>query len=216
MRRFWIHPGLWVSLAVAACGSQGEESAPADQGGEEAAQATASSAGLDGCYLQRGTVEEAQNRASPLTELGFVYEGGAGLLCYGAPSANDREIMGGLVPYGELWRAGANEATQVHLTGPASIGGVSLDPGSYSLYALPGAESWEVFLNPSYERWGIPITEEVRATEVGSFTVTPEPTNGMVETLTYTFEPNADNTGGNLVMEWENTRLSFPVTGGSM
>jgi hypothetical protein len=53
-------------------------------------------------------------------------------------------------------------------------------------------------------------------TEIGSFRATPAVTDGMVETLSYTFVPNADGTGGEIVMEWESARLSFPVEGGGM
>ena len=102
---------------------------------------------------------------------------------------------GGLVPYGELWRAGANEATAIHLDGPATVGGVSLAAGSYSLYALPNEGEWEIFLNSNYERWGIPISDEVRTTDVGSFTATPEATDEMVETLTYSFESTGPSSG---------------------
>jgi hypothetical protein len=113
--------------------------------------------------------------------------------------------MGGLVPYGELWRAGANESTALHLSAPASIGGVAVEAGSYSIYTIPGESSWQVFVNSNFQRWGIPISDAVRATEIGSFTVTPETTATPVETLTYRFE------GGAVVMEWANTRLRIPI-----
>ena len=118
--------------------------------------------------------------------------------------------MGELVPFGELWRTGANEATAIHLEGPATIGGIAHEAGSYSLYTRPSQDNWEVFLNSSFERWGIPISDEVRTTEVGSFEVTPESTDEMVETLTYEW----DSTAGEIVMEWENTRIRIPVTAG--
>ncbi len=202
---------LATVFALSACGGQADQSEAGDEmAAEEAAMAaapeTATEAGQ--CYLRGATMEEAQtSRPSPLEMLEFSYQGGTGLLCYGAPSARGRTIMGELVPYGELWRMGANEATAIHLTGPVSIGGLALEPGSYSMYALPGEDEWEIFFNTNYQRWGIPISDEVRATEVGSVKVTPEPTEEMVETLTFRFEPTEDGTMGDLIMEWENTRL---------
>ncbi len=184
-----------------------------EQMGEAEMAAAPASVSDTGCFLQGATAEEAAERPSPLQSTSFTVGDTSAQLCYGAPSANDREIMGGLVPYGELWRSGANEATAIHLDGPATIGGISVAAGSYSLYTRPNADQWEVFLNSNYERWGIPINDEVRATELGSFMVTPEATDDMVETLTYSFESTGEDSG-EIVMEWENTRLRIPVTAG--
>lgn len=204
---------LALGLLVACGGSDATQES--EQPEAEATQ-TASSEPIDGCWV-RGTMEEAVARTSPLRELGLVYGSGAGLLCYGAPSARGRGVMNSqVVPYDELWRFGANEATAIHLSAPATLGGVALDPGSYSLYVLPSEGEWQVFVNSSVERWGIPITDEVRATEVGSFSVAPEASEEMVETLTFTFEANEDNTGGDLVMAWENTRVRIPLSERSM
>lgn len=218
MRRH-IETFLCASLALglfAGCAANADE-AMDDEGaaGDEVAAATDAAEGSSAmgsqdalsCVLQGATPEEAANRPSPLRQLSFTYEGGEGLLCYGAPSARGREIMGGLVPYGQLWRAGANEPTTFHLSAPTTIGGVSLDAGSYSMYTMPGESEWEFFLNSNVERWGIPISPDVRTSEVGSFTATPSATDEMVETLTYTFED------GHIVLAWENTRLEIPVGG---
>ncbi|MDH3222730.1 MAG: DUF2911 domain-containing protein [Gemmatimonadota bacterium] len=204
---------LTVIATLAACGG-GEEAPEASQPETEVPGATsASSGGLEGCYLQ-GTMEEALARTSPIKELGLVYQGGAGLLCYGAPSARGRRVMDAqVVPYDALWRLGANEATGIHLTAPASVGGVEVDPGSYSMYALPGEGQWQFFLNTNFERWGIPISDEVRATEVGSFTAVPETADEMVETLTFSYEADPGNAGGTIVMAWEHTRLRIPLAG---
>lgn len=200
-------PSLTASLALillaAACGG-GEEQASADAAAEAAAAPAPSP-----CYLSGATLEEARARPSPLAETTFSVGGHAGTLCYGAPSAKGRQVMGALVPFGEPWRLGANEPTAFHLTGPANVGGVELQPGTYSIYAVPGESEWTFYLNSSYERWGIPIGEEVRATEVGSFAAPAEPTDSMVETLTFRFEPTEGGTMGDMVMEWENTRVKF-------
>ena len=175
-------------------------------------------------YPERGSPEELSGRSSPLEDVTLDYENGVGRLCYGAPSARDREVMGGLVPFGNPWRAGANEPTTLHLTAPALLGTVpgesgidafmALDPvrleaGSYSLYAIPGEDEWEILVNPNHERWGVPITDEVRSTEIGSFKVVPEATDEMVETMSYDYYSNSENTMGNISMMWENTRVEF-------
>jgi len=196
---------LALALLVAACAGA-EDSGDAQPGDVDAATAD----GLD-CYIARGTRSEARERPSPLRRTTITLDGGTGLLCYGAPSARNRVVMGVLVPFGAPWRVGANEPTTLHLSAPANVGGVALDPGSYSLYAIPGEDEWQFFVNSNWERWGIPIDRSVRATEIGSFSATPTPIDEMVETLRYTWEPGEGGTMGDLVLEWERTRVSFHV-----
>ena len=69
------------------------------------------------------------------------------------------------------WRLGANEPTTIHLPFPALIGGVEVAAGSYSLYAIPEEGSWTIVLNDNTNRWGIPISPDVRRSDVGSFVV---------------------------------------------
>lgn len=202
---------LPVALAfvavAAACGgdSADQTEAPATETAPQMTAAPVSSP----CFLNGASMEEARARPSPLQEVDFSVGGHPGTLCYGAPSANERQVMGALVPFGEPWRLGANEATALHLTGPAQVGGVDLQAGSYSLYAVPGESEWTFHLSTLVERWGIPIGDDVLAAEVGSFTSPVEATDGMVETLTFTFLPWEGGTMGDLVMEWENTRVKF-------
>ncbi|MGY8777278.1 MAG: DUF2911 domain-containing protein [Longimicrobiales bacterium] len=208
MRRFSTLPVLLI--AVAACG-----------GGEEAMDEAASSemdvASGDPleCYLAQGTLAEAAERPSPLRETDFTVGGHDGLLCYGAPSARGRDIMGGLVVYGQPERVGANEPTTIHLSGPASVGGVDLEAGSYSIYAIPGDDEWQFFVNSNWERWGVPIDESVRASEIGVFSAEPEQIDEFVETLTYSFVPMSENTMGDVVLQWENTQVKFHVHPGA-
>ena len=197
---------LAAALTGAACSGEAETADTA-----EVAEAAAPAQTAPECRVT-ASAEEVAARPSPLGQVEFAPGGHPARLCYGAPSANGRVVMGGeLVPYGSLWRAGANEPTTFHLTGPANIGGIALEPGAYSMYFEAGPEEWTVFLNTNHERWGIPISPEVRASEVGSFTVTPEPMDEMVETLRYHWEPAGDGSMGNIVLEWENTRVAIHV-----
>lgn len=148
---------------------------------------------------------DPEGRQSPLQELSFSYDGGEGLLCYGAPSARERVVMGELVPYGAVWRLGANEATALHLSAAATVGGVALGPGSYSLYATPGETEWTFHVNSEYDRWGIPIDEAVQSTEVGSFMATPSATAEMVEMMTF------EQVDGALRFSWENTQVDISL-----
>lgn len=201
MRPFRLLSVALLAAAATACGAEPPaEEAPAP----EVAAAPASP-----CYIANGSADEARARPSPLTEVGFAVGGAQATLCYGAPSANERQIMGGLVPFGEVWRLGANEATALHLDGDAVLGGVALAAGSYSLYAVPGEAEWTFFLNTNVNRWGIPVDDAVRSTEVGSFTAAVEATEAPVETLTFRYEAAAE--GGALLLEWETTRVRIPV-----
>ncbi len=135
-------------------------------------------------------------------------------VCYGRPAARGRTMIGGeAVPFGELWRTGANEPTTLHTTGSIRVAGVPLEPGSYSLYTRPGEEEWEVFLNRSVDRWGIPITDEVREEEVGSASVSRERPGEHVETLTLHMADAPDG-GANLILEWEDFRVTLPIRPG--
>ena len=183
-------------------------------GAQQAAE-TPGAAVLEGqepaCYLARGTMEEAAQRPSPLTATAVILGGQAGKLCYGSPSANNRTVMGELVPFGEPWRMGANEATALHLPFPAVVGDIHLAPGSYSLYAVPRMQEWEIVVNRSAERWGVPINPGVREADAGSFTVPAQSLDDMVERLTFRWEAQDENSG-RLVMEWERTRIEIPVS----
>lgn len=215
-RKMYLPLALMGALVAGACGGEGE--AAMDEVVAEVETMVAESgpmSGLEDCFLQSGTLEEALAKPSPKTALAFEYANGEALLCYGAPSVRGREILGVMEPFGTPWRAGADEATSIRLSGAASIGGVALEAGTYSIYAIPGEEEWEFLINSNAERWGVPITDEVRSTEIGSFTVTPEATDGLVETLTYSFEPT-DPGMGDVVMTWENTRVKFHVHPGEM
>lgn len=153
--------------------------------------------------------DEVAERVSPGDSVSLTAQHGEVKVCYSRPSARGREIMGGLVPYGTPWRLGANEATVVHVTFPAEIGGVEVEPGSYSLFAVPGEEEWEIVVNSDTGHWGNRITEDVRADDVGSATVSPKRTDEHVET--FTIDLREAESGVEMVLEWERTRLVVPI-----
>ncbi len=165
---------------------------------------------ISACYLTSATPAEAMQRPSPLGATSIMLGGEEATLCYGRPSAKDRKVMGGLVPWGTPWRMGANEATALHLPFPADIGGVQVSPGDYSLYAVPDEGTWKIVVNRSAERWGIPINDDVRRADVGSFDRPVERIPEMVEQLSYVWTQDGPDSG-RIVMTWEHTRLEIPV-----
>jgi hypothetical protein len=135
-------------------------------------------------------------------------------ICYGRPSARERTMIGGEdVPFGQLWRTGANEPTTLHVTAPVEVAGIPLEPGAYSLYTRPGETTWEVFLNTSVDRWGVPSNEEVRSHEIGSAELPRERPASHVETMTFTFE-EASGDSASLILEWEHFRVTIPIRAG--
>lgn len=175
-----------------------------------ALSAPAAAQDVSGCFVRNGDAQAAVQRPSPLAVTVVTLGGEEAKLCYGRPSANGRAVMGALVPYGSPWRLGANEATALHIPFAGDIGGVAVEPGVYSIYAVPGETEWEFFVNRQWQRWGIPVNDAVKADDVGSFKRPVAATSGMVEQLTISWVSHGANMG-HLVLEWENTRVEFPV-----
>lgn len=154
-----------------------------------------------------------EGRASPYDSATVVLDGETAKICYGRPSARGRTMIGGeSVPYGSLWRTGANEPTTLHLPVAAEIAGVALEPGSYTLYTIPGVDQWTVILNRSTTQWGHEsrYTDEVRAQEAGRGVAPAERLGEHVETFTIRSEAAAGD-ASDLILEWENTRVRIPV-----
>lgn len=159
-----------------------------------------------------------ETRPSPLDSVTFDVSGHAVKICYGRPSARGRTMIGGeAVPFGQVWRTGANETTKIITAAPLSVGGIEIAAGTYALYTVPGASEWQVIVNRSYQQWGREntYTEEVRKQEVGRATVPVERVTDRVETFTIRAEPQADGSV-HLVLEWEHTRIRVPVVGRHM
>lgn len=154
-----------------------------------------------------------QGRKSPLDSLSFSVAGKPVKLCYGRPSSRGRVMLGGKnVPYGKLWRTGANEPTIFFTSAGLSVGGIAVGPGAYSLYTVPGPRQWEIVLNRSISQWGEEsnYTEQVKAQEVGRAKVPAEALATPIETFTVRAEP-AGGDATSLVLEWEKTRLRIPL-----
>ncbi len=206
---------VFALLLLPACAQEAAEEASSDMEMAEEAMAMESMAQEPDCFLTGDPEGRLSSHESASTSFGDVMV----KVCYGAPQRRDpnnpemtREIMGALVPYDAPWRMGADEATAVYLSAAASVGGVALDAGAYSIYAVPAMGDWTVHINSVNERWGIPINDDVMANDVGSFPVTPGMLDEAVDQLRYSF---VDAEGGaDLVMEWEQTSISIPIRAG--
>jgi hypothetical protein len=153
-----------------------------------------------------------EGRKSPLDSLTFKVANQPVKVCYGRPSSRGRVMLGGKdIPYGKLWRTGANEPTIFFAPIPLKVAGIAVPPGTYSLYTVPGRTEWEVIVNRSISQWGHEgeYTEQVKAKELGRAKVKSESASSPIETFTIRAEPDGNN--ANLVLEWEKTRVKIPV-----
>jgi Protein of unknown function (DUF2911) len=130
-------------------------------------------------------------------------------ISYHRPAVNKRKIWGELVPYNQVWRAGANENTTITFSTPATVGGKTLPAGTYGLHTMPGEKDWSVMLSSVSTAWGSFSYDEKE--DVVRFTVTPKTVPDFEERLEYRFEDPTDNSV-NVVLQWEKLQLSFPVT----
>lgn len=198
----------WVVCVAIACGTGSE--VPAAEAGTDAAAVPAAVVDAQiGCVPAPN--RPVEGRASPYDSLKFEVGGSAAQVCYNRPYMKGRQIFGALVPHGELWRTGANEPTIIHLSGEASIAGVAVGPGSYSLYTIPGETDWTVIVNRSTSQWGHEsnYTPEIEAMDVGRGTVPSEALEEPVEQFTITTEPQG--AGLHLILDWEMTRVRIPI-----
>jgi DUF2911 family protein len=154
-----------------------------------------------------------EGRKSPLDSVTFTLSNQPIKVCYGRPSSNGRVMLGGThVPYGKLWRTGANEPTIFYAPVPLSVAGIQVAPGVYSLYTVPGRKEWEVIVNKSVSQWGheSEYTPEVKAQEVGRAKVKAETTDKPLETFTIRAEPQGGK-AASLILEWEKTKVRIPI-----
>ncbi|HWR34542.1 MAG TPA: DUF2911 domain-containing protein [Clostridia bacterium] len=126
---------------------------------------------------------------------------------YGAPSMRGRKIMGELVPYGKVWRTGANAATTFTTDADLMINGTRVPAGKYSLYTMPDADNWKLIINENTGQWGTQYDEKQDLARVDmTKTATAQP----VEQMTFSFD-KAGADGATMKLQWENTQLSVPL-----
>lgn len=126
-------------------------------------------------------------------------------LTYGRPSVNDREIFGGLVPYDEVWRTGANESTAITFSDDVLIEGELVEAGTYSLYTLPGEETWSIIINDKLS-WGTQYDVSEDALRVN---VDAEESFFVEQMLIYFEDISAES--GDMVIHWADTRVSVKI-----
>ncbi|MBK0381331.1 DUF2911 domain-containing protein [Pedobacter sp. SD-b] len=130
-------------------------------------------------------------------------------LTYFRPNVKGRKIFGGLTPYGEVWRTGANNATTIAFTDEVSIAGNKVPPGKYALFTIPEKDRWTIILNKTSDQWG--AYDYKKDDDLLRFTVKPMMTKNLTETFTMQFS-NVTPGSMNLNLMWENVAISIPMT----
>jgi hypothetical protein len=126
---------------------------------------------------------------------------------YSRPTTNGRVIFGDLVPYNEVWRLGANEATEVEFFREVRIGGKKLAKGKYTLYAIPTPTQWTVIFNKETDTWGAFRYDEKK--DVARITVPVETLDASVEPFTILFEKT--DGGNRMLITWDKARVAVPI-----
>lgn len=136
-------------------------------------------------------------------------------LFYNRPSKKGRVVFAkdGLVPFGKVWRTGANEATFIETNKTLSIKGQELKPGKYSIWTIPDAESWQVIFNSDYPSWGINFNGEANRDPKADVVNVQVPV-GHTETEIEQFTISIDKTGDEmeLIFMWDKTVVAVPFT----
>jgi len=128
-------------------------------------------------------------------------------ISYHRPTVNNRKVWDGLVPYGKVWRAGANENTTITFSDPVMIEGKPLDRGTYGLHMIPTADQWTIIFSKNSASWGSFTYNE--AEDALRVTVKPQPAE-MHNALTYDFDQLQPDSAV-VVMEWEKVAVPFKV-----
>ncbi len=164
---------------------------------------------LSTCALLMAAQQDQSKRPSPPAQAQCKFTDGKTIKTdYSSPRVKGRKIFGGLVPYGQVWRTGANDATTLVTDTNVRIGDKDVPAGSYTLFTIPNADKWTLIISKKTGEWGIPypgqgedfVRVDMRASQLSS----------PVENFTIGF----DQTGSTCAMhvDWETTRATVDVS----
>ena len=149
-----------------------------------------------------------QRRVSPAASAACDLGGGKIIHTkYSSPRMKGRKIYGDLVPFGQVWRAGANEATTLVTSNDLLVGGKTVPAGSYTIFTIPAADKWTLIINKKTGEWGIPYKYQGDELARVDMKVSKLPT--PVENFTIAYDKSGN--GCTLRMDWETTRASVDL-----
>lgn len=125
---------------------------------------------------------------------------------YCRPYKKNRDIFGGLVPYGKVWRTGANEATIIKFNKDVNLGGKTLKAGTYTLWTIPGPNTWTIVINGEVGQWG---TEYDESRDILRFQVPSSALDVPLEMLVIDFTDSEK--GMDMLIKWDKTLVAVPI-----
>lgn len=166
---------------------------------------------LDACGSQKNQdseFESVANRKSPISISSVKHEGTYIKVVYGQPYRKGRTIFGEWEPYGEVWRTGANEATEITFTRPVLMADNVIDAGTYSLFTIPNENTWTIILNSELGQWGAFEYDERR--DYVRFDVPVINLETPIEAFTIAFS-EVQNSLTTLSLAWDVVRVDIPI-----
>ena len=151
--------------------------------------------------------ETFKSRLSPLAITSARFKDAYIKITYSQPQKRGREIFGKLVPYGEVWRTGANEATEITLTRNIQVNNQILPAGTYSIFTIPGPEKWTIIFNADVGLWG--AYNYVQRLDVMRFDI-PVQQNDVIDSEAFTMVFDSENETADLVITWDNVKVTIP------
>ena len=164
--------------------------------------------GLDFAGMGKAFAPRSLGSLSPGDSVKATVAGAAVAVRYSRPSARGRVIFGGVVPWNQVWRTGANAATVLETDADLIVAGTRLPAGKYSLWTIPAPSGWKLIVNRNTGQWG---TDYDAQYDFARLDMKVEPLTRPVEQFTIAIEPRGKG-GGVLALEWERTRASIPFS----
>src|SRR5579883_2319189 len=159
-----------------------------------------------GLCLAAGVRQKTNNKLSPSASASMKLGGHEILIEYNAPSARGRKVEGGLIPYGRVWRAGADAATTLSSDADLTIGNLRVPKGEHTLYVLASSSGWQLIVNKQTGQWG---TEYNESQDLGRVPMQVTQLSTPQEQFKIDLKP-AESNSAMLVMSWGNTQASVP------
>jgi hypothetical protein len=156
-----------------------------------------------------GGAKAQGDRPSPPAKAGCKFADGKTIqVDYSSPRMRGRKIFGDLVPYGQPWRAGANEATTFVIDTNVNVGGKAVPAGSYTLFTLPNADNWMLIVSKQTGEWGIPYPGET--SDFARMPMKLSKLSAPLENFTISFDQSGSTCTMNLA--WETTKASIAIS----
>jgi hypothetical protein len=128
-------------------------------------------------------------------------------IIYSRPQKNGRPIFGDLIPFGQVWRLGANEATEIEFFRPVRIGAVKVKKGRYTMYCIPNQDKWTLILNKDTDTWGAFKYDQSK--DLLRIDLPLQKQSEVLESFAMVFEKSA--TGATMLIGWDDNRVDLPI-----